>query len=90
MEKNILKLSDFLAQTSDAEKIYQFLNELLTPAEIKDISSRMEIIKMLDQGHTQRNIAAKLHVSLCKITRGSKELKKDPSYLREMIHYLNT
>jgi len=88
VDDNMKKLSGFLAQTSDADEIHQFLNELLTPAEVEDINSRMEIIKMLEQGYTQRNIAAQLHVSLCKITRGSKELKKDPSHLREMIRYL--
>lgn len=90
MEENIQRLSEYLAQMSDAVKINQFLHELLTPAEIKDLDSRWEIIKLLEQGVTQRKIAVQLHVSLCKITRGSKELKKDSSHLREAVRHLYT
>jgi len=85
METNIYQIAQFLAETKDASKIRFFLEELFTPAEIKDISARWQIIRLLQQGLSQRKIAAELHVSLCKITRGSKELKKSYSVLKEAV-----
>jgi TrpR family trp operon transcriptional repressor len=49
------------------------------------ISSRWEIVKRLNKGISQRKIAKELHLSLCKITRGSKELKKLNSPMKKMI-----
>ncbi len=85
METNIDQIAHYLSKTEDANKIRVFLEELFTPAEIKDIANRWQIVKLLQRGKTQRKIAAELHVSLCKITRGSKELKKKGSVLKEAI-----
>lgn len=85
METNITQIARYLADTKDVQKIRFFLEELFTPAEIKDISARWQIIKLLQQGLPQRKIAAELHVSLCKITRGSRELKKRNSALKEAV-----
>jgi TrpR family trp operon transcriptional repressor len=40
---------------------------------------------MLEEGITQRAIASELGVSLCKITRGSHELKYGPLAFRKAI-----
>jgi len=40
---------------------------------------------MLEQGITQRAIATELGISLCKITRGSHELKYGPESFRKVI-----
>jgi len=87
MLKNIDEIAEFLAKAQNPEQIKTFLKALLTPAEINDLASRWEIVKLLDQGEPQRRIAQKLHVSLCKITRGSKELKKENSILKTAIHF---
>ena len=57
--------------------------------ELKDIGSRWELVKRLDEGESQRKIAKDLHLSLCKITRGSKELKKKNAVLKRFIERLN-
>lgn len=85
MEANISQITQYLAETTDATKIRFFFEQLFTSAEMKDISARWQIVKLLQQGMTQRKIAAELHVSLCKITRGSKELKKKDSVLKEAV-----
>ena len=41
--------------------------------------------KEIDAGVTQREIAKKYNMSLCKITRGSKELRKENSAFRKML-----
>lgn len=79
------EISAALASTDDDKEIEAFLNSLLTEKEIADISSRWELVKLLDQGMSQRNIAKELGLSLCKITRGSRELKKKGSPFKHFI-----
>jgi len=90
LSDNLDEICRFLAQFNDPKEIRQFLGSLLTPAELSDLHSRWEIVKLLEAGMTQRKIAGKLHVSLCKITRGSKELKKPNSILKKAIRQLNS
>lgn len=81
----INEIAKFLAETNEADIVREFLESILTPAELDNISSRWELVKMLDQGMSQREIARALHLSLCKITRGSRELKKKNSVLKRAI-----
>ena len=81
----IKELSATLAATDDSELIEDFLESILTPNEISEVSSRWELVKQIDEGVSQRKIAEKLGLSLCKITRGSKELKKEGSSFKKMI-----
>jgi TrpR family trp operon transcriptional repressor len=85
MTKSMREIARALAETNDPQYILHFLNSLLTPNEIREISSRWELVKLLDQGHSQRRIAQQLGLSLCKITRGSRELKKKNSPFKRMI-----
>ncbi len=52
----------------------EFLFDLLSPAEYKDLAVRWQIIKLLKGGITHREIAKKLKVSVATVTRGSREL----------------
>ena len=79
-------IANILSKIEDAQLIEDFLKGILTKAELKNVSSRWEIVKLLDEGVSQRKIAAKLHLSLCKITRGSRELKKRNSALKRILH----
>ena len=87
--ENIKEIAGLLAETNQKKLILEFLESLLTPAELEAISSRWEIVKRLDQGISQRKIAKELHLSLCKITRGSKELKKENSPMKKMINKID-
>jgi TrpR family trp operon transcriptional repressor len=72
-----------LAQTDDQQFIEDFLRSILTPAETADIAARWALVKCLDNKIPQREIAKNLGLSLCKITRGSRELKRpDPPFKR--------
>ena len=64
----------------------EFLTEMLTPSERRDLTLRWELMRRLKKGIPQRKIAAELGISLCKITRGAKILKQDHSISK---HYLN-
>ena len=73
------------AATDDPEFIETFLRSLLTPGEIADVAARWALVKALDRKVPQREIAKELGLSLCKITRGSRELKKENSAFRRML-----
>ena len=79
VDANLAELSDSLAKTGDSLLIKDFLYCLLSPAEAADIAARWALVKALRQKKTQREIAQDLGISLCKITRGSRELKKPGS-----------
>ncbi len=85
IKRNAEELADALAGITDKELMAQFLRELLTSSEIETIGLRWELVKRLEQGIPQRQIAKELGISLCKITRGSKELKKPGSALKKVI-----
>jgi TrpR family trp operon transcriptional repressor len=80
------ELAGILACIGDKRLLSGFLHELLTEGERKTISLRWELLKLLEKGKSQRAIAKKLGVSLCKITRGSRELKKQDSALKKVIN----
>ncbi len=85
MDQNLNEICQYLADTKEPEIIFKFLKSLMTPKELETLSSRWQIVKLLDQGVPQRKIAKDLHLSLCKITRGSKELKKRNSILKKAV-----
>ncbi|MDR2431396.1 MAG: trp operon repressor [Candidatus Margulisbacteria bacterium] len=67
----------------DVKLLGEFLSDVLTPTEKTELTKRWQIIKMLGGGLPQRKIASALKASLCKITRGSREMqKKDSSFLK--------
>ncbi|WP_028973136.1 Trp family transcriptional regulator [Spirochaeta cellobiosiphila] len=84
-EDPIKELCKALSLTDDPTDIENFLNSLLTSSELKAVSDRWALVRLIDSGMSQRKVADNLGLSLCKITRGSKELKKDESPFRKMI-----
>ncbi len=83
--KEIEQLARIFADLDDPKLIKDFLVCMLTPKEIDEIARRWSLVKMLDRGDSQREIARKLGMSLCKITRGSKELKKRGSAFKRVL-----
>ena len=63
----------------------RFLEEVLTPAERKDLALRWELMRRLTEGDAQRQIAEDLGVSLCKITRGARILKQTDSVSKQHL-----
>jgi TrpR family trp operon transcriptional repressor len=82
------ELSRALALTNDAGLIEEFLRSILTKTEVEEISSRWALVRMIDEGKSQRKVAQDLGLSLCKITRGSRELKRERSPFKRMIEIL--
>ncbi len=59
-----------------SEKMMNFLEGILTPKELEEIPTRLQIVKMLKKGIPQHEIAEKLKVGIAAVTRGSKEIQK--------------
>lgn len=85
IEENLAEMSGAIAKVHDAELIEEFLYSLFTKAETDEMAKRWALVKRLAEGATQRSIASELHLSLCKITRGSRELKREGSPFRAML-----
>lgn len=87
MAKTLKELAEILARIDDESLIRRFFTQLFTPAEIRRFEQRWELVKLLDKGVPQREIARRLGLSLCNITRGSRELKKPDSAFRKILSY---
>ncbi|MDR0312529.1 MAG: trp operon repressor [Treponema sp.] len=85
VEENLSELALALAKTKEPLLIKDFLRRLLTPAEAADIAARWALVKALEQKIPQREIARILGLSLCKITRGSKEMKNPDQAFQKML-----
>ena len=85
VEENLSELASALARTKYAHLIKDFLRRILTPAETADIAARWALVKALEQKIPQREIAKTLGLSLCKITRGSREMKNPDKAFQKMM-----
>ena len=65
-----------LLQTNNEKAMLKLLEGLLTPKEIDGIARRLQIVKKLKAGVSQREIAEKLKVGIATVTRGSREIKR--------------
>ena len=84
---DIKEICTVLCRIDSPDQMRDFLSEILTPAEQRDLTLRWELMRRLKKGMPQRQIARDLGISLCKITRGAKILKQEHSISK---YYLST
>ncbi len=87
MRTCIAEMSKVL-EGADADLIEQFFYSLFTASEADEMAKRWALVKELAKKTPQRKIASQLGLSLCKITRGSRELKKPGSPFRRLLDKL--
>ncbi len=68
-------IEHFLSLRTEKE-LKTFMSAILTPKELDEIPKRLEIVRLLKRGMSQRQIADKLGVGIATVTRGSRELQK--------------
>ncbi len=86
MNKHYVKeLADAFVSIRDASLATAFLNNILTPAELEEISKRLQIVKLLLKGVPQRDVAKKLNVSMGTVSRGSRELKYGENGFKKIL-----
>ncbi len=73
-------------QTKDVKQLGELFDLFLTIEERRDIGLRLALVEALLKGEkAQREIAADLHVSIAKISRGSNALKTISRNLKRML-----
>lgn len=81
--RNFLKLCE---QLKTAKQFNDFFDLFLTAEERKDIGNRYDVINaLLKNEEPQRDIAARLGISIAKISRGSNYLKIINKDLRKFL-----
>jgi TrpR family trp operon transcriptional repressor len=78
-------LAEAFCSIKDPALMQEFFSEIFTPAEVDDFVLRWRLMELLNQGFTQREIASRLGVSLCKITRGSRILRSGTSITERIL-----
>ena len=69
----------------NAEDMKALFDDMFTDSERRDLVNRWLLMKDIYQGKPQRQIAADRSLSLCKITRGSRMLKKENGFMRRLL-----
>ena len=75
----------FQKASRDCGLLDQFLEDVLTPKEYQELAKRLQIVKLLRQGKTQRYIENKLHVGIATVTRGSRALMNPGGGFNRML-----
>jgi len=79
------ELVQLLAKIKDPRLMAEFLEDLLTPEEYKNIATRWQLVKMLAKAKPQREISKKLKVAIATITRGSRELRNPSGGFKKIL-----
>ena len=89
MPKQALKeLAAVLADTRAPVAMRDLLEALLTPRERARLALRWRLVCLLVAGVHQRLIARQLGISLCNITRGSRELKRRSVFRQKVSQFV--
>jgi TrpR family trp operon transcriptional repressor len=80
------EIAKVFCRIDDIQVMKEFFDEIFTPAERRDFALRWELMKLIRQGMPQRQIASKLRISLCKITRGAKIVKNQDSVTNQIMN----
>ena len=82
---SIMQICEVLNEIKTSDEIHSFLVEILTETELRTLSKRWCILKLLSEGVTQREIAKELHTSLCKLTRVAFLLKDKNAIVNKIL-----
>lgn len=84
-EKGKEDLLKIVLSIKDKEELKSFIDDMFTEKEVEDVVQRYLLMDDLYRGKSQRDIARDRSMSLCKITRGSKMLKKKEGFMRKFF-----
>jgi TrpR family trp operon transcriptional repressor len=78
-------ITDTLWRISAIEDLSCVLTDLLTPAEITEVADRIRLLKMLQEGKTQRAIAEELAISVTTVSRGNRILQYEDNTISKYL-----
>jgi len=64
----------FLKNKTNSE-MSDFLKGILTPRELEELTTRLQIVKLIKKGLPHQEIARRLKVGVATVTRGSREIR---------------
>lgn len=76
---------EIVLSITDKEELKAFIEDMFTEKEMEDVVQRYLLMDDLYRGKSQRDIASSRSMSLCKITRGSKMLKKKDGFMHRFF-----
>lgn len=79
------EIVNLLCKEKKPDAMKEILTELFTQSELETLTLRWALMRELSDGATQRDIASRYNISLCKITRGAKLLKDDTSQMHKIF-----
>lgn len=85
MEKDKKELLKVILKIKNLKFLEQFLRDILTPKEFKEIIKRWQIVMQLSRKLPQWQISKNLKVSRSKITRGSRVLYSKNSSFNKIL-----
>jgi len=74
-KKYLNELVDAFLQMRTKDQMIDFLYGILTPKELEELTTRLQIVKLLKKGLPHQEIARRLEVGVATVTRGSRELR---------------
>ena len=78
-------INDTLWRIHTIEDLSGVLTDLLTPAEITEVADRIRLLKMLQEGKTQRAIAEELAISVTTVSRGNRILQYEDNTISKYL-----
>ena len=76
---------DIILSINDKDQLRAFIDDMFTEKEVEDVVQRYLLMDDLYRGKSQRDIASARSMSLFKITRGSKRLKKNDCFMHHFF-----
>ena len=73
----------------DKSLLHELLSDLLSPTEYQELAVRWQIVKQLEAGIPQREIAKNLKVSVATVTRGSREMMNKKGGFKILLNKLH-
>ena len=69
------ELVDSFLKNETSSEMLDFLKGILTPRELEELTTRLQIVKLIKKGLPHQEIARRLEVGVATVTRGSRELR---------------
>lgn len=75
-KQHLHELCEVFSKIRNKKQALLVLKDILTPQEIESIVERWQIVKQILNEIPQRKISRSLNISISKVTRGSRAIKK--------------
>ncbi len=83
------ELVDVLALAAQSKSLLdEFLDDLLTPTELDELSARWQIVKLLQRGVPQHDVAKETSTAVATVTRGAREMRNPKGGFRQVLSKL--